>query len=83
MNSSELAGGLGSLVGLATSCFFAVLGLAVFVFFIYCYWRICAKAGYSGALSLLNLVPAIGTIIVICILAFGKWKVFPDRQSNN
>ena len=52
-----------------------VLPLAIFAFFIYCCWRICAKAGYTGALSLLNLIPGIGGIIFIIILAFGDWPI--------
>jgi uncharacterized membrane protein YhaH (DUF805 family) len=58
-----------------------VVGLAVFVFFMYCYWKICAKAGYSGAMSLLNLVPFVGSIILVCILAFGKWPAIQDRPT--
>jgi hypothetical protein len=36
-------------------------------------WRIFARAGYSGALSLFHLVPVIGPFIVMAILAFGEW----------
>jgi hypothetical protein len=36
-------------------------------------WRICNRAGYSGAMSLLHLVPGVGTLIVMAILAFGAW----------
>ena len=36
-------------------------------------WRICTRAGYSGALSLFHLVPGIGSFIVMAILAFGTW----------
>jgi hypothetical protein len=38
-------------------------------------WRICARAGYSGALSLLHLlpIPFVGLLIVMAILAFGDW----------
>lgn len=36
-------------------------------------WRICSRAGFSGALSLLHLVPLIGSFIVMAILAFGTW----------
>ena len=51
---------------------------AVFIaFFTYAFWRIFTKAGMAGPLSLLILVPGIGPLIVICILAFGTWKVVP------
>ncbi len=36
-------------------------------------WRICNRAGYSGAMSLLHLIPGVGTLIVMAILAFGAW----------
>ena len=36
-------------------------------------WRICSRAGFSGALSLLHLVPVIGSFIVMAILAFSTW----------
>jgi uncharacterized membrane protein YhaH (DUF805 family) len=71
--ASNLMGGLG--VGIIL---FAVLfGLAVLAFIIWLFWRILAKAGMSGALSLLILVPYLGALIVLCILAFGEWKVVP------
>ncbi len=36
------------------------------------YWRIFSKAGYSGALGLLAIVPIIN-LAALCILAFGDW----------
>jgi uncharacterized membrane protein YhaH (DUF805 family) len=54
--------------------------LAICVFSIYCYWRICAKAGYSGAMALLCLVPGVGAIILMCILAFGNWPIHAGRN---
>ena len=36
-------------------------------------WRICVRAGFAGAWSLLHLVPVIGSFIVMAILAFGDW----------
>ena len=36
-------------------------------------WRICTRAGYSGALSLFHLVPLIGPFIVMGVLAFSDW----------
>jgi uncharacterized membrane protein YhaH (DUF805 family) len=47
--------------------------LAMVIFPIFCFWRIFAKAGYNGAMALLCLIPGIGMIIVLCILAFGTW----------
>ena len=36
-------------------------------------WRICTRAGFSGALSLLHLVPLVGSFVVMAILAFSDW----------
>ena len=56
---------------------FAFVGLLVMAFFIFCLWRIFTKAGMSGALSLITIVPLVGPLIALCILAFGKWNVVP------
>jgi uncharacterized membrane protein YhaH (DUF805 family) len=36
-------------------------------------WRICTRAGFSGALSLFHLVPVVGSFIVMGMLAFSTW----------
>ena len=36
-------------------------------------WRICQRAGFSGALALFHLVPVIGPFIVMGVLAFSDW----------
>jgi hypothetical protein len=66
--------GLGCVV-LGAICLFA---LAILALLIYCWWRICAKAGYNGAMALLMLVP-LGNLILILILAFGDWPILKDR----
>jgi NADH:ubiquinone oxidoreductase subunit 3 (subunit A) len=43
------------------------------------YWKIFAKAGYSGALGLLMFIP-IANIVMLCVLAFAEW---PIRQELN
>jgi len=54
---------------------YVIIICAIVVFSIWVYWRIFAKAGYSGALSLLNLVPGVGPLICVLILAFGRWPI--------
>lgn len=54
---------------------YGVVLLAIIGFTIWVYWRIFAKAGYNGALSLLNLVPGVGQLICIVLLAFGRWPI--------
>ena len=40
-------------------------------------WFICKKAGFSPWLSLLCLIPSLGTLVLLYILAFSDWKVAP------
>ncbi len=66
-------GGLIAGMGAAVLLF----GVLLTVFFVWLFWRIFTKAGLAGPLSLLVLVPGIGALIVICILAFSQWRVVP------
>lgn len=59
----------------ALAFFYVIVLLAVVAFTVWVYWRIFTKAGYNGALSLLNLVPGIGSLICVLILAFGRWPI--------
>ena len=36
-------------------------------------WRIFGRAGYRPALSLIVLIPFVGLLAVVAILAFGDW----------
>jgi uncharacterized membrane protein YhaH (DUF805 family) len=68
----QLAGAMAGMVGI-----FALIGFAIVAFAIFLFWRILGKAGLSGPLALLILIPGIGWLIVICILAFSDWRVVP------
>lgn len=59
---------------------FGIIGLALTIFFIYVYWRIFSKAGFSGALSLLLLIP-VANIIVICYLSFAEWPIMRELNA--
>lgn len=67
-NEERIAG----LVGSYVACV-AVVALVMVAFYIFLFWRILTKAGYSGWLALLNLVGGIGTLVLLGILAFGDW----------
>jgi hypothetical protein len=54
---------------------YGIVIIAIMAFTIWVYWRIFVKAGYNGALSLLNLVPGVGPLICMVILAFGRWPI--------
>ncbi|GMV01493.1 MAG: hypothetical protein KJZ98_17120 [Burkholderiaceae bacterium] len=36
-------------------------------------WRICARAGFNGALALMALIPWLGLLIVGAVLSFASW----------
>lgn len=36
-------------------------------------WVIFQKAGFNPAISLINIIPIIGSITVVLILAFRRW----------
>jgi hypothetical protein len=44
------------------------------------FWFICKKAGFSPWLSLLCIIPSLGTLVLLYILAFAEWKVAPVQQ---
>jgi hypothetical protein len=61
---------------LATVIFiYGIVLIVAIAFTIWVYWRIFAKAGFNGALSLLNFVPGVGQLICMIILAFGRWPI--------
>lgn len=43
-------------------------------------WFICKKAGFSPWLSMICLVPSVGLLILLYVLAFADWKVVPAPQ---
>ncbi len=53
---------------------FAILALVILP-----YWKIFSKAGYSGGLSLLMLVPVLNAIMLF-FLAFSKWPIEQELE---
>ena len=45
------------------------------------FWRICTKAGYSGWLSLLVLIPVVNVVFVY-FLGFSEWPSLRGRIST-
>jgi hypothetical protein len=43
-------------------------------------WIILKKAGFSPWLALLCIVPSLGTLVLLYVLAFAQWKVMPVPQ---
>jgi uncharacterized membrane protein YhaH (DUF805 family) len=73
-NSSTPDAATAGLIGGFIIVYFVVI-VVMIAAFIWIYWRIFQKAGYNGALALLNLVPGVGQLICILILAFGRWPI--------
>jgi len=78
-NSSDAASnaaasmlGVGAFVAIVV--YFIIL-LGMIALFIWIFWKIFTKAGFNGALAFLNLVPGVGNLICILILAFSAWPV--------
>lgn len=75
--------GLGSFAVAATMTILLVAHLLLALVLIIPTWRICTRAGFSGALSLFHLVPLIGSFIVMAMLAFSTWpngEASPGRR---
>jgi hypothetical protein len=60
---------LAPLIGL-----FMILAIALYIVPL---WQICKKAGLSAPLSLLAIIPGVGKLIVLYIIAFSDWRVVP------
>ncbi len=67
--------GLGSLVLFAILVVHVLFALVLII----PSWRIFARAGFSGALSLFHLVPVVGSFVVMAILAFSTWPAGESR----
>jgi hypothetical protein len=44
-------------------------------------WRICSRAGFHPALSLLTLIPYLGPLILAAILGFSDWPKFKQLRN--
>ncbi|MDB5731035.1 MAG: hypothetical protein JWQ03_930 [Variovorax sp.] len=43
------------------------------VLFVIPLWRICSRAGFNPALSLLVIIPLVGSIVLAALLSFREW----------
>jgi hypothetical protein len=61
-----------------TSSSASIVGIVVLVAFWLVFgaamWRIAEKAGYSGSLGLLALIPVVN-VVVLLVFAFGTWPI--------
>lgn len=54
----------------------ALLGMVLLVIPL---WKICGRAGFPPALSLIAIVPVLGLLVVAGILAFVEWPAARQR----
>ena len=73
MRNEDLLGLVGGVFGCSIILLFIALALVI-------WWKIFDKAGYGGPFGLLMVVP-IANIVMLCILAFGKWPVLQELES--
>jgi hypothetical protein len=57
-----------------------VVGILVIPLFIIPFWRIFSRAGFSGFLALLMLIPLVN-LITLYYVAFSRWNVKPEIES--
>jgi type VI protein secretion system component VasK len=72
----------GAMGNLGVSELLLILAFGIFfllILFVWPYWRIFKKAGFSPALSLLMLVP-LANIVMVFFLAFADWPAL--KQSD-
>ena len=53
-----------------------IILVAIVIVMVPC-WFILKKAGFSPWLSLLCIVPSLGTLVLLYVLAFSEWRVVP------
>jgi len=64
-------------VMMAMAAIIPIIMLIAIAIFMIPSWFICKKAGFSPWLSLLCIIPSLGTIVLLYVLAFAEWKVAP------
>ncbi len=75
-SANALTAGIAALGFLWAIVCFALLILGLVI-----NWKIASKAGYSGALSLLMLVPLVN-LVVLLVFAFAEWPVERALQES-
>ena len=67
-------------MGVGMFLFVAFMGLIMLVLTIIIWWKIFAKAGWSGALSLLMLIPLVNLIMAFYV-AFATWPIQRELEA--
>ncbi len=57
------------------------IALLILAFTVWLFCRIFSKAGFHWALGFLTLIPSVGVLVALLILAFGQWPVHQELKS--
>ncbi len=68
------------LIMMMVPIFFFLYAFSVALFMVPC-WFILKKAGFTPWLALLCLLPSLGTLVLLYVIAFAEWKVIPAPQA--
>ena len=60
---------------------FQIIVLAILL--LYPAWRIFSRTGFSPAIALVVLVPGVGLLIALGVLAFAEWPVHRYGQDSD
>jgi hypothetical protein len=71
---------LGKMMMMIIPIFLVIYALVVVLVLVPC-WFILKKAGFSPWLALLCLLPSLGTLVLLYVLAFAEWKVVPAPRA--
>ncbi len=54
-----------------------LFALVVLALYIIPLWRIAEKAGLAGPIALIAIIPWVGKLVVLYVIAFSEWRVVP------
>ncbi len=80
MNSSQMDPAQAQHLAMAMIPFIGLFAILIIAVLIIPLWIAYRKAGLPPALSLLILVPGVGLLIALYVLAFARWKVVPAPE---
>jgi hypothetical protein len=59
-----------------------IWGLIIVVLVVVPLWRVCRRAGFHPALSLVAIIPLVGLLIVAAVLALAEWPTARSQEPS-
>ncbi|HYM30751.1 MAG TPA: hypothetical protein VEU47_05595 [Candidatus Cybelea sp.] len=56
-----------------------LIWVVVTALFVVPFWRIFERAGLAGPIALIGIIPGIGPLVLMAVLAFSRW---PNLESS-